>query len=108
MNTNPNLIEFSATAFRPKDDNTLDSLTASISFPADKENDVIAQTLDDEDLVAYVIGALHDLVVYMRPNWLDNEDSSLTLDGSLDGVKCKSCGGLVTMTQKGYTFDVEG
>ena len=41
MNTNPNLIEFSATAFRPKDDNTLDSLTASISFPADKENDVM-------------------------------------------------------------------
>lgn len=61
-----------------------------------------------EALVAYVIGALHDLVVYMRPNWLDNEDSSLTLDVSLDGVKCKSCGGLVTMTQKGYTFDVEG
>lgn len=108
MNTNPNLIEFSATAFRPKDDNTLDSLTASISFPADKENDVIAQTLDDEDLVAYVIGALHDLVVYMRPNWLDNEDSSLTLDVSLDGVKCQSRGGLVTMTVKGYTFDIEG
>ena len=108
MNTNPNLIEFSATAFRSKDDNTLDSITASISFPADKENDVIAQTLDDEDLVAYVIGALHDLVVYMRPNWLDNEDSSLTLDVSLDGVKCKSCGGLVTMTPKDYTIDVEG
>lgn len=61
MNTNPNLIEFSATAFRSKDDNTLDSITASIGFPADKENDVIAQTLDDEDLVTYVIGALHDL-----------------------------------------------
>ena len=48
MNINPNLIEFSATAFRSKDDNTLDSITASIGFPADKENDVIAQTLDIE------------------------------------------------------------
>ena len=108
MNTNPNLIELSTTAFRSKDDNTLDSLTASISFPADKENDVITQTLDDEDLVAYVIGMLHDLVVYLRPNWLDNEDSSMSLDVSLDGVKCQSRGGLVTMTRKGYTFDVEG
>lgn len=108
MNINHNLIEFSATAFRSKDDNTLDSITASIGFPADKENDVIAQTLDDEDLVAYVIGALHDLAAYMRPSWLDNEDSSLTLDVSLDGVKCQSRGGLVTMTVKGYTFDIEG
>lgn len=97
-----------AAAFRSKDDNTLDSITASIGFPADKENDVIAQTLDDEDLVTYVIGALHDLAAYMRPSWLDNEDSSLTLDVSLDGVKCQSRGGLVTMTVKGYTFDVEG
>lgn len=56
----------------------------------------------------YVIGALHDLAAYMRPSWLDNEDSSLTLDVSLDGVKCKSCSGLVTMTVKGYTFDIEG
>ena len=108
MNTNPNLIEFSATAFRSKDDNTLDSITASIGFPADKEYDVIAQSLDDEYLGSYVFVALHDLAAYMRPSWLDNEDSSLTLDVSLDGVKCQSRGGLVTMTVKGYTFDVEG
>ena len=72
MNINPNLIEFSATAFRPKDDNTLDSLTASISFPADKENDVIAQTLDDEDLVAYVIGR-RKVSVSWRPGHYDRE-----------------------------------
>lgn len=101
-------LKFEATVFHNGDDNTLDSITASIGFPADKENDVIAQTLDDEDLVAYVIGALHDLVAYMRPNWLDNEDTSLSLDVYLDGVKCESRGGLVTMTVKGYTFDVEG
>lgn len=101
-------LKFEATVFRNDDDNNLESLSASISFPADKENDVIAQTLDDEDLVAYVIGALHDLAAYMRPNWLDNEDSSLSLDVSLDGVKCQSRGGLVTMTVKGYTFDIEG
>ena len=68
---------------------------------------MIAQTLDDEDLVAYVIGALHDLVVYMRPNWLDGEDTSLTLDISIDGSEAQSRGGLVAMKGNGFTFDLE-
>lgn len=101
-------LKFEATAFRNDDDNNLESLSASISVPVENDDEVIGNTLDDEKLIVHAVAALYNLVSDLRPNWLDGEDTSLTLDVSLDGVKCQSRGGLVTMTVKGYTFDIEG
>lgn len=101
-------LKFEATVFRNDDDNNLESLSASISVPVENDDEVIGNTLGDEKLVVHAVAALYNLISDMRPNWLDNEDSSLSLDVSLDGVKCQSRGGLVTMTVKGYTFDIEG
>lgn len=94
--------------FRNDDDNNLESFSASISVPVENDDEVIGNALGEEKLIVHAVAALYNLISDMRPSWLDNEDSSLTLDVSLDGVKCQSRGGLVTMTVKGYTFDVEG
>ena len=100
-------LKFEATAFRENDDNELESLSASISFPVEYDDEAIGEALADQDLMAYVVGELHDLVVRMRPDWLDNEDTSLTLDISIDGRKAQSCGGLVAMKEEGFTFGLE-
>lgn len=101
-------LKFEATAFRNDDNNNLESLSASISVPVENDDEVIGNMLGEENLVVHAVAALYNLISDMRPNWLDGEDTSLTLDVSLDGVKCQSRGGLVTMTVKGYTFDIEG
>lgn len=101
-------LKFEATAFRNDDDNNLESFSASISVPVENDDEVIGNALGEEKLIVHAVAALYNLISDMRPNWLDGEDTSLTLDVSLDGVKCQSRGGLVTMTVKGYTFDVEG
>lgn len=41
-------------------------------------------------VVFYVVGELHDLVVRMRPEWLDNEDTSLTIKAFLDEAVCQT------------------
>lgn len=101
-------LKFEATAFRNDDNNNLESLSASISVPVENDDEVIGNMLGEENLIVHAVAALYNLISDMRPNWLDGEDTSLTLDVSLDGVKCQSRGGLVTMTVKGYTFDIEG
>lgn len=53
------------------------------------------------------VAALYNLISDLRPNWLDNEDTSLTLDISIDGRKAQSCGGLVAMKEEGFTFGLE-
>ena len=101
------ILKLEASVIRPKDFDELDGLAASISFPVEYDDEAIGEALADQDLMAYVVGELHDLVVRMRPEWLDNEDTSLTLDISIDGNKVKSRGGLVAMKPEGFTFDLE-
>lgn len=104
---NTSILKLEATVIRPKDFDELDGLAASISFPVEYDDEAIGEALGDQDLMAYVVGELHDLVVRMRPEWLDNEDTSLTLDISIDGRKAQSCGGLVAMKEEGFTFGLE-
>ena len=96
-----------ATAFRENDDNELESLSASISVPVENDDEVIGNTLGEEKLIVHAVAALYNLISDLRPNWLDNEDTSLTLDISIDGRKAQSCGGLVAMKEEGFTFGLE-
>lgn len=66
------------------------------------------EALGDHDLMAYVVGELHDLVVRMRPEWLDNEDTSLTIKAFLDEAEYQTFKGLVAMKEDSYTFVIEG
>lgn len=102
------ILKLEATVIRPKDDDELDGLAASISFPVEYDDEAIGEALADQDLMAYVIGELHDLVVRMRPNWLDNEDTSLTIKAFLDEAECQTLKGFVAMKEDSYTFDIEG
>lgn len=68
----------------------------------------IDEALGDQDLMAYVVGELHDLVVRMRPEWLDNEDTSLTSKAFLDEAEYQTFKGLVAMKEDSYTFVIEG
>jgi len=99
-------LKFEATAFRENDDNELESLSASISVPVENDDEVIGNMLGEEKLIVHAV-ALYNLISDLRPNWLDNEDTSLTLDISIDGRKAQSCGGLVAMKEEGFTFGLE-
>lgn len=83
-------------------------LAASISFPVECDDEAIGEALGDHDLMAYVVGELHDLVVRMRPEWLDNEDTSLTIKAFLDEAEYQTFKGLVAMKEDSYTFVIEG
>lgn len=100
-------LKFEATAFRENDDNELESLSASISVPVENDDEVIGNTLGEEKLIVHAVAALYNLISDLRPNWLDNEDTSLTLDISIDGRKAQSCSGLVAMKEEGFTFGLE-
>lgn len=87
---NTSILKLEATVIRPKDFDELDGLAASISFPVEYDDEAIGEALGDQDLMAYVVGELHDLVVRMRPEWLDNEDTSLTIEA------CRKANGIRT------------
>lgn len=100
-------LKFEATAFREDDDNELESISASISVPVKGEDEDVGKALGNEKLTVHAVGALYDIVSYLRPNWLDNEDTSLTLDISIDGSGVQSRGGLVTMKPEGFIFNLD-
>lgn len=83
----------------------LTALPHPSAFPS---NAIIGEALGDHDLMAYVVGELHDLVVRMRPEWLDNEDTSLTIKAFLDEAEYQTFKGLVAMKEDSYTFVIEG
>lgn len=109
---NTSILKLEATVIRPKDFDELDGLAASISFPVEYDDEAIGEALGDQDLMAYVVGELvgelHDLVVRMRPEWLDNEDTSLTIKAFLDEAEYQTFKGLVAMKEDSYTFVIEG
>ena len=96
---NTSILKLEATVIRPKDDDELDGLAASISFPVECDDEAIGEALGDHDLMAYVVGELHDLVVRMRPEWLDNEDTSLTIKAFLDEAEYQTFKGLVAASE---------
>lgn len=63
--------------------------------------------IGNEKLIVHAVRALYDTVNYMRPNWLDNEDTSLTIDAFFDGAKNQSRNGVVVMKPESYTFNIE-
>lgn len=100
-------LKFEATAFRNDDNNNLESLSASISVPVENDDEVIGNMLGEENLIVHAVAALYNLISDMRPNWLDGEDTSLTLDISIDGSEAQSRSGLVAMIENGFTFGLE-
>lgn len=50
---------------------------------------------------------LYDLAAYMRPQWLDGEDTGMTLEAYFGDSICQTRNGFVTMDKKGYSFDLE-
>lgn len=101
-------LKFEATAFRENDDNKLESLSASISVPVENDDEVIGNTLGEEKLIVHAVAALYNLISDLRPNWLDNEDTSLTIKAFLDEAECQTFNGLVAMKEDSYTFVIEG
>ena len=98
--------EGKATATRIGNDSTPDSLSVSISTPV-KDNDKSAGDIPyNTELVTYAIGALYNLATYIRPEWVDNEETNLTIDVFIDGTKCQSRNGVVAMNSESYTFDI--
>lgn len=57
--------------------------------------------------IAYAVGVLYDLAAYMRPQWLDGEDTGMTLEVYFGDSICQTRSGFVTMDKKGYSFDLE-
>lgn len=63
--------------------------------------------IGNEKLIVHAVRALYDTVNHMRPNWLDNEDTSPTIDAFFDGAKNQSRNGVVVMKHESYTFNIE-
>ena len=49
---NTSILKLEATVIRPKDDDELDGLAASISFPVECDDEAIGEALGDHDLMA--------------------------------------------------------
>ena len=98
-----NILKIELTATRLLDDNTPDRLTASIGIPVEADDEAINDALNDE-LMVFAVGALHDLVAFMRPEWLDGEETGLTAETYFGDSKCQTCKGVVAMNDEGYSF----
>ena len=94
-----NILKFELTATRHLDDNTLDTITASIGIPVEADDDAVNEAMNSDELIAYAVGVLYDLAAYMRPQWLDGEDTGMTLKAYFCDSKCQTCNGCVTMDQ---------
>lgn len=96
-----NILKFELTATRHLDDNTLDTITASIGIPVEADDDAVNEAMNSDELIAYAVGVLYDLAAYMRPQWLDGENTGMTLETYFGDSKCQTCNGFVTMDKKG-------
>lgn len=83
------------------------TITASIGIPAEADDDTVNEAMNSDELIAYAVGVLYDLAAYMRPQWLDGEDTGMTLEAYFGDSICQTRNGFVTMDKKGYSFDLE-
>lgn len=102
-----NILKFELTVGRALDDNTLDTITASIGIPVEANDEAVNDALKNDELVANAVGVLYDLAAYMRPQWLDGEDTGMTLEAYFGDSICQTRNGFVTMDKKGYSFNLE-
>lgn len=102
-----NTLKFELTVGRALDDNTLDTITASIGIPVEADDDAVNEAMNSDELIAYAVGVLYDLAAYMRPQWLDGGDTGMTLEVYFGDSKCQTRNGFVTMDKKGYSFDLK-
>lgn len=100
------IIKLDVTATRIGNDSTPDSLSVSISTPVKGNDKSVGDIPCNMELVTYAIGALYNLATYIRPEWVDNEETNLTIDVFIDGAKCQSRNGVVVMKPESYTFDI--
>ena len=82
-------------------------VTASIGIPVEADDDAVNEAMNSDELIAYAVGVLYDLAAYMRPQWLDGEDTDMTLEVYFGDSICQTRNGFVTMDKKGYSFDLE-
>lgn len=102
-----NTLKFELTVGRALDDNTLDTITASIGIPVEADDDAVNEAMNSDELITYAVSVLYDLAAYMRPKWLDGEDTGMTLETYFGDSICQTRNGFVTMDKKGYSFDLE-
>ena len=107
MTSYANVLKFELTATRHVDDNTPDTITASIGITVEADDDAVNEAMNSDELIAYAVGVLYDLATYMRPQWLDGEDTGMTLEVYFGDSICQTRNGFVTMDKKGYSFDLE-
>lgn len=98
-----NILKFELSVGRALDDNTLDTITASIGIPVEADDDAVNEAMNSDELIAYAVGVLYDLAAYMRPQWLDGEDTGMTLEAYFGDSICQTRNGFVTMDKKGYS-----
>lgn len=102
-----NILKIELTATRLLDDNTPDRLTASIGIPVEADDDAVNEAMNSDELIAYAVGVLCDLAAYMRPEWLDGEETGLTAETYFGDSKCQTCKGVVAMNDEGYSFEFD-
>lgn len=102
-----NILKFEFTATRHLDDNTPDTITISIGIPIEANDEAVNEAMNSDVLIAYAVGVLYDLAAYLRPQWLDSEDTGMTLEAYFGDSICQTSNGFVTMDKKGYSFDLE-
>ena len=102
-----NILEFELSVGRALDDNTLDTITASIGIPVEADDDAVNEAMNSDELIAHAVGVLYDLAAYRRPQWLDGEDTGMTLEAYFGDSICQTRNSFVTMDKKGYSFDLE-
>lgn len=102
-----NILKFKLTMNRALDDNTPYTLTASIGIPVEANDEAVNDALNDDKLMVFAVGVLYNLAAYMRPEWLDGEDTSMTLETYFGDSKCQTRKGVVAMDDEGYSFDFD-
>lgn len=102
-----NILKFELTATRHLGDNTPDTITISIGIPVEANDEAVNDALNNDELVANAVGVLYDLAAYIRPQWLDGEDTGMSLEVYFGDIICQTRNGFVTMDKKGYSFDLE-
>ena len=102
-----NTMKIELTATRLLDDDTPYSLTASIGVPVEANDEAIIDALNNDELMVFAVGALYDLVAFMRPQWLDGENTGMVVGVYFGGAECRNSSGFVRMDKKGYSFDLD-
>lgn len=101
-----NIIKLDVTATRIDNDNTPNCISVSISTPVKDNDKSVGDIPCNMELITYAVGTLYNLATYIRPEWVDNEETNLTIDVFIDGTKCQSRNGVVVMKPESYTFDI--